>query len=280
MEYTIKQIQMKILDIFIEIDKICNKHHLNYFAIGGTCLGAVRHQGFIPWDDDMDIAMPRKDYETFKEIAKHEFPENLKIFDIHMSEHYECLFMKVHDINTTFIHKGLSKYPDRYTGIFVDIMPLDGIPDDEMKRKTYFLKLRNLLRLNFYRKYSAYSMPYGLKKKAKRFIHLCFQFLPAEIFSEKYEALQKKYDFETSKDLCYGWSFRAEKVIFSKADFCDYILMPFENYQIRCPIGYDNFLKKLYGNYMELPPLEKRIQVHDVDIIDLERPYTYYIEKD
>ena len=75
------EIQQKILEIFIEIDKICVKHDLRYYAIGGTCLGAVRHQGFIPWDDDLDIAMPDKDFELFMDIAPKELPDNLKLIN-------------------------------------------------------------------------------------------------------------------------------------------------------------------------------------------------------
>ena len=76
----IKKVQNEILSIFIEIDKLCEKHNLRYYAIGGTCIGAVRHNGFIPWDDDLDIAMPRKDYERFIAIASEELPKHLKLF--------------------------------------------------------------------------------------------------------------------------------------------------------------------------------------------------------
>lgn len=275
----IKEIQKKILEIFIEIDKVCITNNLRYFAIGGTCLGAVRHQGFIPWDDDMDIAMPREDYERFKKIASKLLPSNLRIFDYTDGEHFYCKYMKVHDIHTTLIEKGMLAYPDSYSGIYIDIMPLDGIPNGIWNRKIYFLKLSLLRKLDWRRKYE-YDLQADKKNKKKIFLWRVIYFFikryPIHYFHNKYVKLQKKYAYNTSKSLCYTWSWRASKVIFPKEDFDNYILLPFEDVQMRCPVGYDNFLKTLFGDYMKLPPIDKQNSHHEIDILDLERPFTYY----
>lgn len=282
METDTVRIQKKIKEIFLEIDKICEKHSLRYYAIGGTCLGAVRHGGFIPWDDDLDIAMPREDYEQFKNIATVELPSNLKLFDVNQGEHYVCYFMKIHDTNTTFIERGMLDYPDRCTGVYVDIMPLDGIPNDMQERKHYFTRLKWLARLDWHRKYN-------LNKKLNegkfignilfwRVIYCFIKRYPANYFSEQYEAIQKKYTYKESNDLCYTWARNASEYIFPKSDFEDYILLPFEDTQMRCPVGYDNFLTVLFGDYMKLPPEEERVACHMTDVLDLEKPFTAYIK--
>lgn len=279
-----EKVQREILHIFKEIDQICVKYKLRYFAIGGTCLGAVRHGGFIPWDDDLDIAMPREDYERFKRIAAKQLPDNFKIYDVGQGMHYTCYFMKVHNTDTTFIEKGMSVYPDRYTGVYVDIMPLDGIPSGSWKKKFYFMKLRNLMRLDWHRK-NMFHPVYAKEKQVGKnivwkLVNIFIKRLPDNYFSDKYVQLQKSYSYDNSRDLCYTWSKRASQVIFPKSDFEDYVLLPFEDMKMRCPVGYDNFLTVLFGEYMKLPPEEKRVPCHNTDIIDLERPYTYYIKED
>lgn len=278
------ELQKKVIEIFEEIDKICTKYNLRYFAIGGTCLGAVRHGGFIPWDDDLDIAMPRKDYERLKKIAKEQLPNHLKIFDVSQGKHYNSYFMKIYNCNTTFIEKNMSIFSDRYTGVYIDIMPLDGIPSKKIERKIYFMKLKQLARLDWHRKY-VYTTFFESEKNIWKRLFWSFWWkgnkrLPDNYFSDKYVQLQKKYSYDDSKDLCYTWSKRASQVIFPKSDFKDYVLLPFEDTQMRCPVGYDNFLTVLFGDYMKLPPEEERVPCHETDIIDLERPYTYYIKEE
>ena len=262
MEYDVKQIQNKILDIYAEFKRICEKHELSYFAIGGTCLGAVRHDGFIPWDDDMDVAMPRADYEKFKQIAEQELPEQYELYDIYRGEHYINYFCKLMDKNTTLVECGTKKYPDMYYGIFVDIMPLDGIPDNKIARKIHFAKMKVYRALDIRRKYRDYKI---------------LNLFPCHYFQKRYEGLQKKYSYENSKDLSYTWSARRHKVVFSKKCFDNYIEMPFENTTMRCPTGYDEFLKAVYGDYMKLPPKEAQTCVHAVEIIDFDKPYRSYL---
>lgn len=277
----IKECQRRILSIFRQVDEICKKYDLRYFAIGGTCLGAVRHMGFIPWDDDMDIAMPREDYEKFKKIAKTELSENLEIRPECQGEHNRLYFMKVYDNETAYIGQEILRYPECYTGVTLDIMPLDGIPSKKLQKNIYFIKLK-IYRLMDYAKKFAFDKELNIGR-AKLIVILgkliakLFEKKPANYFSNKYVKLQKKYTYEESRELCYTWSYRAHKVIFPKQDFRDYVEMKFEDTMMRCPIGYDNFLTLLYGKYMELPPIEQQVMCHAPAIIDFENSYKTYM---
>lgn len=274
-------LQTEILNIFKEIDKVCIKHNLRYYAIGGTCLGAVRHQGFIPWDDDLDIAMPRDDYEKFKKIAEDELPDHLKVFPELAGEHNVLKFIKVHNVNTTFVEKIVKDYTDKYIGVFVDIMPLDGIPSNTFEKKLYYGILHQLSRLDWNRKFYKETQQRedsNLKKTIWRILYYFEKKLPSNYFAELYIKLQKKYSYNDTKELAYTWH-PEKKIIFSKGAFEDYVLLPFENYQMRCPVGYDEFLTALFGDYMKLPPKEQQVPCHETDIFDLERPYSYYIEQ-
>ena len=119
-----RTLQLAELDILKEFKRICEEHNLRYFAIGGTCLGAVRHQGFIPWDDDIDVAMPYEDYVRFIEIAKPGLRKPYELFDPVDHEVCGCTFLKMHNSNTAFIEKVREAYTDSYFGVFIDIINL------------------------------------------------------------------------------------------------------------------------------------------------------------
>ena len=93
-------VQSKILDIFLKVNEICERNNLTYYAIGGTCIGAVRHQGFIPWDDDLDIAVPIEEWDTFWAVMERELPDSYEIYNGNHIKHYRYVFNKIHDANT------------------------------------------------------------------------------------------------------------------------------------------------------------------------------------
>ena len=273
--YDLKEVQNKILNIFKSIDEICRKYNLSYYAIGGTCLGAVRHSGFIPWDDDLDIAMPRKDYEIFKQIANSELPSGLELVTGENIPHYECLFMKVQDINTTYVPKNCVQYPDRYLGIYVDIMPLDGLPEEKREIRKHTSKLKRIGLLNTNRRRYPKELHKGWKLFIWRIIYTILLMLKPDYFSTMYDNELKKYDFYKSKYTFYGWSKRCDKLVFSIEVFSDYEYLKFEDCEIRCPIGYKDFLETIFGDYMSLPPEKERVPKHD-SYLDLSNSYTWY----
>ena len=146
------QVQESILDIFGYVHDLCEKHNIPYFSVGGTCLGAVRHHGFIPWDDDIDIAIPIQYYDNFLEIAEKELPDHLKVFRCDRVKHYKQIFVKVHNINTTFIEDDTLAYPDAHTGIWVDVMPISSIPSEKFKERLFYFRMKYYYKMNWIRR--------------------------------------------------------------------------------------------------------------------------------
>lgn len=272
---SIKDIQNKILEIFKVIADICEKNDIRYFAIGGTCIGAARHKGFIPWDDDLDIAMPLNDFLKFKRIAAEQLPPHLKLFDANQSLHYNHIFMKVHDVTTTFIEESLAQYPDTYYGVYVDIMPLSGLPDIGSERKRFFMKRLWFEKLNDLRRRS-------IKERNKIWGKLIWilhsplrLILPFNFYTNRWLKLLEKYDFDSASYTGYVWSHNLSKLVFDKTDFEDFVYLDFEDTKIRCPKGWNDYLTVQFGDYMQLPSLEEQTFKHPA-IIDLQRSYLEY----
>ena len=142
---TLNRMHLLHLDILKEFIRICNKYELRYFLLGGSCLGTVRHQGFIPWDDDIDVGMPRPDYERFMEIAQNELPEYYFLQNSKTDPDYPLCFAKIRDSRTTFIERSVSHLNINH-GIYFDIFPLDGLSNGslfELRYKFYYLNLQN-----------------------------------------------------------------------------------------------------------------------------------------
>lgn len=280
------EIQTKILNIFLEVKKICDKHNIRYFAIGGTCLGAARHNGFIPWDDDLDIAIPGDDYKKFYKIAQKELPENLIAQEMTDIRCNHCLFMKVYDVTTTFIEEYEIDHPEGYKGIYIDIMPLYGIPKGTSVFKRYTFTVNNLMRLdNKIRSEFALSFRDFSFKGKIMWILLC----PVNAFlrkkygykfwSDMWEKAVSKYDFETAGFVGYTWCFIEDNLIFPKEWFDSSVELPFEDTAIRCPVKWDNYLKHQFGDYMKLPPEAERVNHSKNSIIDCNKPFSYYQKK-
>ena len=274
----------KILEIFKEVKRVCDQNNLRYFAIGGTCIGAVRHKGFIPWDDDLDIAMPNSDYERFLNIADKELPDNLKLLLSHKTETGTLCFAKVHDITTTFIEPFDEQYPDRYKGIYIDIMPMFGTPENKVKQKIYATKIKLCLILNRFKR-----LPFRYwnnRRPVYSFFKMCLWYLTKlfTIFEKKdfyYKQWYKtvsKYDFDNSKYVGYVWSRNINKLIFRKEWFESTIEVPFEDTSIKIPVGYDLYLKQQFNNYMSLPPKEGRVNTHN-GFIKFNESYKFYQQK-
>lgn len=256
---------------------ICCKNNISYFAIGGTCIGAVRHRGFIPWDDDLDIAVPIEQYAQFKKCMIQQLPDNLYLYDCDTVKEYRQLFCKVCDRNTTFIEKAEAPYVDAYKGVFVDIMPLSGVPAGKKEQGHFIKKLKLYQTLNFIKRYP-YSEMNQIKTKATWVANRLLDFYhPFTVYSDRSYSLLKKYPLKSSKYTGYVWSYQLSRLIFPQALFSSYIEMPFEDTLIRCPIGYDEYLKHQFGDYMELPPENQRIQHHPY-IVDLQYSYQEYAE--
>ncbi len=278
------RLQKEILKVFGEFKKICEKHNLKYFAIGGTCIGAVRHSGFIPWDDDLDVAMPIHDYKKFIELSKTELPDGFGLLTPDNCKHYLSTFMKLHNLDTTYIEEISKKYSDRYGGIYMDIFPIYGLPKNEkqikkLQKKCQFYKQMNL-RLRFPISDSINS---GIIKKIVWL--LCAPtrcFLRFNYFTKKIDLMLSKYSFDDCEKIIFPWRSIPNKNvstyndIFYKDDFISEKIVPFEEMLISIPNGYDRYLKFDFGDYMTLPPESQRVAQHAVAVIDFEKSYTFY----
>lgn len=267
------KMQEIILDVFNEVALVCDRLGIRYFAIGGTAIGAVRHRGFIPWDDDLDIAIPIEEYQIFLEKAPALLPEHLEIRQPQDMVHNENVFSKVIDSRTTNIETLELDYPDAYKGIFVDVMPMSGIPDGHKTRSF----IRKIMRYGSL----AYCLPWRFTdRKSTKYKLLWIATLPLRPFITPMQVLDKWHEtlianpFDGANLTGYTWWHRVGDLVFPKEWFDDYVLMPFESTMIRLPIGYHQYLTKQFGDYMTIPPKDQ--QVTHLGFVDTDNPYRDY----
>ena len=270
------EVQNRILEIFKVVSSICESEGLRYFAIGGTCLGAVRHKGFIPWDDDMDIAMPIDDFLRFMDLAESRLPGYLSLIGPNDRRYYRQMFFKVIDTRTTAIEDFDVPYKEAYKGIWIDIMPICSFPSQKAIE-------RFIPRITFLWSGNDY-LRFGVPKKPtlkKNITCNCFRF-PALVrdyrfYSRLWLNELKKNGFHADGVTGYVWSPEYLKRFQMPASwFSDTVLMDFEDTRMRCPTVWDGFMKAMFGNYMEFPPPEQRNSGHILAILDMEHSYKDY----
>ncbi len=270
-------LQKCILDIYIEIKKICDKHNITYYGIGGTCIGAVRHRGFIPWDDDLDIAIPIEEYQCFKAAVEAELPPHYKLFTCANGQHFPHVFYKIYDCRTTFIELLYYSYPETYKGVFVDVFPLSGLPANRLARALFMKKVRFYQILNYYNRF--FESNIKIKGKLKFIKRLLKVFLrekfPINYFSDILIDLLGKYPVSEMGDGDSVWFFHETKLIFGKRSFSGVVEFDFENTKMFIPAGYDRYLTEHFGNYMQFPPQEEQ-KPHHLGLIDLKNSYEKY----
>lgn len=255
----LRKIGLLQLEIMDEVHRICEKHNITYYMIAGTLLGAVRHKGFIPWDLDIDIAMPREDYDRFKEVSQTEMAERYTYLD-----HENCRnYIRPHALiirNDTRVHlKHDHVNPKMHDlGVYIDIFPLDNAPDDE--------KLRNLQAgaLKKIRKFKDCRIPYSYSYKAwRRYMHYGVSFLlswiPIKAVNRYQQKQMQKFRDQKTKCICSMASrYAYAKQCMPREIYGTPTLLEFEGRQYYAPEKYAEYLSCLYGDYMQLPPLEKR----------------------
>lgn len=248
-----------ICDIAKAFDAFCNKHNLRYFGIGGTAIGALRHKGLIPWDDDIDFVMPRPDYERFLKIAE-ELKPKYEVFTHRNTPKYHLTMAKMCDANTSYIATFRQHV---ITGAFIDIFPIDGCPGDTAEeRKAFFneyLELRH--------RGEAICTYYSVRDFIASIYRKDWSDIQYQLYSHWYHLIGKSNDifakcdkiitetpFDTSQYVAYFSTWRGPKVISPREWFDDYYYAPFEDFQIRLPKGIHHYLTQVYGDYMTPPP--------------------------
>jgi lipopolysaccharide cholinephosphotransferase len=270
-----KKLFAVLLDILLKIDSVCKKHNIKYFLSGGTLIGAIRHGGFIPWDDDLDICMFRDDYERFIKL-KDEFQPPYFLQTPYTDEGFFWANTTVRNTNTTAVTPYFA-YQPMNQGAFVDIFSLDNIVEGEEGKET-FLKINKLTIDNStYMRMSNPNLDEANKQRVEEYKKRVRN--PFEVYEEIQALAQQFNDIPTkyiTKPMAtiYGY----ERTCYLKEDFIDSCNVKFEGYSFPVPKGYDRVLKTTYGDYMHLPPLEKRGLHHNI-IFDMDTPYNEYIEK-
>ena len=275
---TIEEIKTLELAILKDVASFCEQNNIRYYLSGGTLLGAVRHKGFIPWDDDSDISMPRPDYIKFVRTYNGS-NSNYYVKSIEIDNMYWRTFAKVFDSRTKLI-ENFVKGEENGNAVFVDIFPIDGLPASWIKQQILF---RQQEILNFLYRSSAWKYTYSNKYKdskskfadikgglrtACKFIAITlFRPLPTAKLIKVINKNASRWAFDEANyigvivDCTYGAS--CEKV--SKSNFVPRILFDFENEKFWGPKGYKEYLTNLYGDYMELPPINRRITHHNFE---------------
>lgn len=252
----ISSIQLQIMD---QIHELCVKHSITYYMIAGTLLGAVRHKGFIPWDLDIDIAMPRPEYERFKAVCREELTAPYAYVDLESSRRYPRPHALVVRSDTRVKLKYDHLNPKTMDlGVYLDIFPLDNAPDEEALREK---QAKALLRL---RKFKSWRLPYSYSyAKWKRWAHYAVSTLLSWVSIRKINIYQQKlmcqYNGQATQCLCSMASqYAYKKQCMSRQIYGTPVLLEFEGRQYYAPEQYKTYLTQLYGDYMQLPPVEER----------------------
>lgn len=255
----LKEIQLGILR---KVDELCKAHHLKYFMSDGTLLGAVRHKGYIPWDDDLDIWMPRKDYEKLEQIMNHE-DSCYKVVNHKNTKGYIYAFGKAVDTRTILKENIEVNCP---MGIYVDIFPYDGLPGEN--KEDYIKHVRKCLYLEKQR-YRGFQSFKGVKGNhttgnTKRFVFWAVRrLIGGKNFIRMVDRLSQRYPVEGAKYVgCLVGGYK-EKDMMPAEIFSEAVELEFEGEHFRAPKGYDTYLTIEYGDYMTLPPVEQRVTHHD-----------------
>ena len=260
------------MDLFREVSRVCEEHHLRYWITYGTLLGAVRHKGYIPWDDDFDIMMPRADYQKLIRLQK-EFKAPYFFQTTQNDVDYYSSFARLRNSNTT----GILVSPNNRcnNGIYIDIYPLDGAPKTPLKRKwvLFLNQTRNVLA----HAYVFNINPSKLTRLAHKILHLPFvPYDPVKTY-KKVNGTAAKVKWKDADRVGliafpfkYGEEYLSDKKNFRKTVWLDYEFM-----KMPAPAGYDQFLRDNYGEYMEFPPVEDRGAWHDF-VFEPDVPYKEY----
>lgn len=264
--------ELDILKVFIEV---CEKLNIKYFAICGTALGAVRHKGFIPWDDDIDVAMTRKDFTKLCQNAQKLLPEHYFLQCRESDPYYNINHAKLRDSNTTFLEPGWENRQG-HQGIFIDIFPWDYFPTKGFNAIIFKIRKKYYQNIIATENHTNYWKKNGLKNKIRAILQPFINWL----YPNRHKVAEKldKLICEL-KPMPNVGSHGSSSTYFNADGYKQITKLPFEDIMINVPIGIHEHLTICYGDYMKLPPKEQQTPLHFGGIIDTERPYTYYTEK-
>ena len=256
------------MDLLTELDRICKKHHIRYFLVGGTLIGAIRHDGFIPWDDDIDVGLLREDCERLRKACEEDLDPQYFLHDWDMDPASPHPFYKL-KIRGTHYPETLAAKSEMNDCIYIDVFAYDNAPDSKLLRKlhslqTYILRKILLLRCDFDLSGGRMGrkLLYGTLKCLSRIRSV-------EGWKKTYTRIQQKYNHKpTEKVVNLGGAYCYDRESTYRAYVETTVPHSFEGKEFEIPQGYDAFLRNCYGDYMQLPPEEQRVGKHEIVGID------------
>lgn len=262
---TLKKLQSVELEILKDFMSLCDRHGLQYFGIAGTGIGVLRHGGFIPWDDDIDVALPRKDYEQFIKYANEEYADKYIIMNVEYDENYPLMTTRMMMKGTKFREYALA-HINVELGIFLDIYPFDNLSDDPKKRKKQMHDAWFYSKLLILRSIPKPVLAFkGWKAVIVHFICAIVHYLMAILhISKRWLAFKCKeasirHNEETNSEyMDFLCDTTPEMNIYKRSDVFPLVKKDFENTRLYFPNNMDSNLRGMYGDYMQMPPVEKR----------------------
>lgn len=267
----INELQKIQLSMLKDFDAVCQRHRISYQLFSGTALGAVRHKGFIPWDDDIDVVMLREDYERFFDSASKELDSNKYYVQREFSEHWPMFFSKLRLNGTTYIEKYHSHDARIHQGIYIDIFPCDNLSDSRLMQKLQYIASKIVIAK------SLYARGYETNSTVKKcFMQFC-RILPTEPF--KRLCIRRNDSSSLKVHTFFGGGKKFERSIFLREWFEQSVKMRFEDSEFPVSAHYDEMLRVMYGDYMVMPTLEQRVCKRHAAIVDINKPYTFHLEE-
>lgn len=257
----LREIQLEELNLLLKFDKFCKENNLKYYLCGGTLLGAIRHKGFIPWDDDIDVAMPRPDYDKMISIVKTQQTE-LEVEALELDNStlpFAKLINKDIWIKSTYLRSS-----NLY--LWIDIFPIDGLPDSVDSSKQIYQKVKRLIQLHMLSQAKAGEGKSLLKKVIKLIASPLLRMYGGSRLGNHLKDLASIYKYESSSwvgVIAWGLGGIGERISKNEAEAS--VLVEFEGKAFPAFGCWETYLRGLYGNYMELPPEDKRI-THQMDV--------------
>lgn len=269
----VKAVQAKILEIMKFIDRLCRENNITYFIMGGTALGAVRHGGFIPWDDDLDIFMTPTEYDRFREVFSSLHSDAFVLQEWRTTPDY-LEYAKVRMNGTTFIESVYRNRTDLHQGIYVDIMILHKVPNRKLTQRLVYFESK------FVTLYGLSMRNWQPKTKAQKLALSTLKLLPCKFLAKRCYQRIYRYDGRTEN---YSWCYWITKAkfcsgLFSAPFFTETMDIPFEDTALMGSKHMKEYLSYRYGDYMKLPPIEERKAAVHAMYFDTEKDYTEYLE--
>lgn len=269
----LQQVELRLLENLITV---CGQLGLRCYLVCGSALGAVKYRGFIPWDDDIDVALPRPDYEVFVRQAQALLPEHIFLQNYRTDSAFPYIFSKLRDSRTTYVEKSMAKLPIHH-GVYIDVFPLDGYPQGKIHAAVFEIRKRSYQhRLN-----TAVDLPREWRSRLHyRFYRLLGCHKQTAKTAARFEKMLSAYPVEQSQFWCNHGNWQGKLEYAPAEQYGKGTIACFEGLEVPVPERFDEYLRQKYGDYTrDLPRAEQRGH-HDCLVCDLERPYADYAMRD